>query len=144
MKIKKAVGLGAILWVLIFFEVSILKFGLQLQPGDYSYYTIHFILSSIFVIVLSVLYFKGKQEKSSKVKKSKAKKSSGIHFGNLYEGVLLGICFIIVGVILDSIITVPLFVKTYNFFADTALLMGYALTLILCAIVGWVSGLVRK
>jgi hypothetical protein len=143
MKLKKAVGLGAILWVLIFFEVSILMFGFSLKSGDNSYYVIHFILTALFVIVLSLIYFKGKEVKTKKVRDKKAKKSNKSYVG-LYEGLLLGLVFVGTGIILDAIITVPLFVKTYNFFADTALILGYLLTIVLCIIVGWVKGSLKR
>ena len=43
---------------------------------------------------------------------------------------------LVVFLILDAVITVPLFVKDYSFFADIGMLIGYLETVVLAAIVG--------
>ena len=89
MDFKKAAMLGVEVWLLIFFEVSFLMFGAKLSPPSVAYYTIHFILLTFFLVLASLYYFN--KTKSTKI-----------------NGFYLGIVLMIVGVILDSIITVPL------------------------------------
>lgn len=43
MEILKKIGFGIILWVLIFFEVSISMFGFKIQYPSPGYILIHFI-----------------------------------------------------------------------------------------------------
>ncbi len=109
MKIWKSIWFGAILWVLIFFEVSILMFGFGLSGGA-PYYITHYILSILLAGIVALIYFRN--EKTS--------------FGN---GILTGVIFAITGIILDAIITVPLFVKSYalmfgNFMTWIGILLG--------------------
>jgi len=119
MKLFKAIGLGALGWVLIFFEVSILMFGFKLTTGAL-YYIIHYILLAVFAIILSLIYFKGK-----KIKKG------------FFQGLLIGIIFIITGIILDSVITIPLFMKMdYSFLIDPYVLIGELLIIVICGLVG--------
>ncbi|MDD5651105.1 MAG: hypothetical protein PHF86_11930 [Candidatus Nanoarchaeia archaeon] len=94
MKILKTILFGALLWGLIFFEVSILMFGFGLKTG-LTYYIIHYLLSIILIGITTIIYI-GKEKL------------------NFKKGILVGIIFAITGVILDSVITVPLFVKNYN------------------------------
>ncbi len=116
MKILKSVLYGALLWVLIFFEVSILMFGLGLE--GILYYIIHYIIAIILVSIIAILYFK--KEKAD--------------FG---KGIILGIGFSIVGIVLDSIITVPLFIKDYSLmFGDIGLWIGIFLGIITAGVVG--------
>lgn len=115
MNIKRAILTGILLWVLIFFEVSILMFGLKLQGAIY--YTIHFVLLLLLVIISALIYFR-------KVK------------GSLTEGLVLGVIYVIVGVILDAIITVPLFIKDYSFFIQWDLLFGLLETVLITTIIG--------
>ncbi len=117
MKAKLAVLCGALIWVLIFFEVSILMFGFKLQPG-LTYYTIHYILAAIITGSMSWFYF------------SRKKVEAG-----LQEGFLVGLVFVIIGMVLDAVITVPLFVKSYAFF-DKMLFIGLIEGIIVTGIVG--------
>jgi hypothetical protein len=114
MNLKKALMLGIAFWVVIFFEVSILMFGFGLKGT--AYYIIHYALAGIFLIIASILYFKKK--------------------GNIREGLILGTVFIVVGIILDSIITVPLFVHNYSSFFNNSMLAGYIETLVITTIFG--------
>lgn len=116
MKLWRGVLTGIILWVVIFFEVSILMFGFGLQDGT-TYYVIHYILLALFLIIASLVYFK------------KAKKGA-------VEGLLLGLIFVITGAVLDAVITVPLFVKDYSLFFNANMLPGYLESIILPIIVG--------
>lgn len=53
------------------------------------------------------------------------------------NGFILGIYFIIIGTILDLLITIPLFVKTYDFFKSWSLWAGYLETLVFASIAGY-------
>jgi hypothetical protein len=118
MKIKRAVLCGALLWVLIFFEVCILMFGLKLQP-ERTYYIIHYILSGIIAFIAAFIYF-----------------GKGIKKG-FKEGLLVGIIFAITGIILDSIITIPLFNNfDYSFLLNIYLWFGIIEGIIIVTIVG--------
>lgn len=117
MKIWKTILFGAILWVLIFFEVSTLMFGFGLESGLF-YYIIHYILAIILAGIVALIYFK--KEKAD--------------FG---KGILVGIVFAITGIILDLIITVPLFVKDYGLmFGDLGLWVGVILGILTVGVVG--------
>ena len=59
MNIYRAILSGALLWVLIFFEVSILMFGLKLETGT-TYYAIHYIALFFLTLIAVSVYFKGK------------------------------------------------------------------------------------
>lgn len=116
MKILKPVLYGALLWGLIFFEVSILMFGLGLK--GIPYYIIHYILAIILVAIITILYFR--------------KEKAGFK-----KGIIAGIIFSITGVVLDSVITVPLFVKDYSLmFGDIGLWIGIFLGIITAGVVG--------
>jgi hypothetical protein len=119
MNLKRAIAFGVLCWVLIFFEVSILMFGLQLETGI-GYYIIHYILAAVLIALTAALYFGGKN----------------VNKKGFVEGVIVGLIFVVVGIILDAIITVPLFVKDYSFFLDVMMLIGYLETIIVAGIVG--------
>lgn len=122
MNIKRAISTAVLLWVLIFFEVSILMFGLGLEGT--TYYMVHYLLLILLIAISAHLYFKGKKIKA-----------------NLTEGLKLGITYVIVGVILDAVITVPLFIKDYfSFFLDLKLVVGLLITIIVATI----SGIVKR
>ena len=120
MNLKRAILLGALGWVLIFFEVSILMFGLKLAPPAASYYALHYVLAAAIIAAASLLYFR----------KAKA---------GAKEGLVLGVIFAVVGVILDSIITVPLFVKDYSFFLRADILIGLLEGIAIATIIGAVK-----
>lgn len=124
---KKGLLLGIALWVLIFFEVSILMFGFKLSSPDPNYYLIHAILLTVFIIVLSLIYFSDKKTKKGMIK-----------------GIVLGIVFVVIGVILDSVITIPLFVKDWEFFFKTEMLVSYLWEIILCGFIGWIKVIKKK
>lgn len=119
LNLKRGILTGTLSWVLIFFEVSILMFGFGLTTGPL-YYTLHYILSAIIVAISALIYFKNEE-------------------ASLLKGLSLGVLFVIVGVILDSIITVPLFVKDYNFFLDIYLIAGLIEGIIVTSIVGFIK-----
>lgn len=121
MKFWRAVLTGALIWVLVFFEVSILMFGFKLNPPNSLYYIIHYIAFIIFVLLASLIYFR----------KAKA---------GFWQGLFLWITFIIVGIALDSIITIPLFMNMdYSFLISGEMLIGDVISLIVCLIIGVVK-----
>ena len=116
MDLKRGVIAGVLLWVAIFFEVSILMFGFKLEGT--SYYFAHFIIYGILIAGFASAYFK--------------KAATGWQ-----EGFRLGILFVLTYAVLDAIITVPLFVKDYAFFIDSGLLFGYLDTVFLATLAGF-------
>ncbi len=123
MNIKRAVMVGALIWVLIFFEVCILMFGLKMQAGT-AYYTTHYILAAVIVALCSLIYFRGKN-----VKKGAS------------EGFQAGLVMLITGIILDSVITVPLWIMpgggSYaSFFLDPYMIVGLVETVVVVTIIG--------
>jgi hypothetical protein len=123
MNFNKALVLGIILWILIFFEVSIMMFWLKIIEGNPIYYSLHFIFLSFFVIFLSSYYFRFKYT---------------VRGWN--EGLLLGLIFFLVSLILDSIVTIPLFMnRDYSFLMKTDVILGEIWTIVLCAIIGWIN-----
>jgi hypothetical protein len=117
MNIKRAVLCGALLWVLIFFEVSILMFGFNLEGG--TYYLVHFLLLAILALVCAFVYFNGKK----------------IKFGFI-QGLIVGLVFLVVGTVLDIVLTIPLFVHSYSqFYSDIYLWIGYIETLVFTGVV---------
>lgn len=97
---------GAFIWVLIFFEVSILMFGFELQ--GLNYYAAHYVLLAIIIALIGSMYFNKRGTKKS------AK-----------EGLKAGLVFLAVELVLDAIITVPLFIHSYLFFLDPMMFIGY-------------------
>lgn len=118
MAVKRAVLFGAILWVVIFFEVSILMFGFNLTAGT-TYYIIHYVLLILLAGIVSALYFNSKTTKKG-----------------FAEGLKAGILFAITGIILDAIITIPLFIKDYSFFLNIYLWIGIIEGIFIAGIVG--------
>ena len=93
-------------------------FGFNLEPG-LVYYTIHYILAALFIVLASLIYFRERKAKAG-----------------LIQGLLLGIILVITGTVLDAIITVPLFTKTYDFFFNIYLLIGLLETVVISTVVG--------
>lgn len=115
MENKRAILTGALLWVLIFFEISILMFGFKLNTT--TTYFVHYLVLIPLVVFCSWLYFKGKHTDLS------AK-----------EGFKISLFFIATGIVLDLLITVLLFVKSLSFFFVPYLWVGYAEVMLLCVI----------
>lgn len=123
MKLLRAIGFGALLWVLIFFEVSVLMFGFGFSSPNPVYYTLHFIFASLLVIVVCLLYFNTKRVKKG-----------------FLQGLLVGLVFLIVGIILDSIITIPLFMNfDYSFLIRIDIGLMEAWGVVLCGLVGMIK-----
>ncbi len=110
MKILRAILSGIIIWVLIFVEWSVIIFTPVLKDlGDWQY-LIHYLVVIPIIIIGASYYYKGK---------------------NKVNGFLLGLVMLVAGVILDAIITVPLFtspkgVDHMKFFFNPLMLIGFA------------------
>ena len=115
MNYKRAIWTGILSWILVFFEVSILMFGFGISDVNKS--IVHYILLIVVIAVPALIYFN----------KEKA---------GLKEGFFLGILFVIIGLILDSIITIPLFIKSYSFFLNPLLIIGFIEGLVITMVVG--------
>jgi len=116
MNFGKATILGILLWVLIFVEFSALMF----IPGLNSTVQVilHLIILPFLVWICCSMYFK----------KNK---------GGWKEGFLFGACLLIIGEILDALITVPLFVKSYSvFYMQWNLWVGFVEMIIFTTIFG--------
>jgi hypothetical protein len=111
----RATLLGILLWVLIFAEMSALMFsGLD----NLAQQIIHFGLLAIFAVVCSYIYF-NENEDSWK------------------EGFLLGAWMILTGTILDLLITIPFFVKSYPaYYLQWQIWAGFIEVIILSTISG--------
>ena len=110
MKLLRAILIGALLWVLIFVEWSILIFAPVLKDLGNWQFLIHYIVLIPIVIFGASYYYKSKDK---------------------VNGFLLGTVMLVTGLVLDAIITVPLFVGpqgvTYSeFFFSLLMLIGYA------------------
>lgn len=117
MSLKRSIFFGSLLWVLIFFEVSILMFGFGL-PDGLSFNIWHYPLVGLIALFVAIFYFKGNVKKG------------------FSQGLLTGIVFVVTGAILDAIITVPLFVKNYSFFIDPFVLWGVLEGFVITVIIG--------
>lgn len=127
MRLLRGILLGIAFWVLVFFEVSILMFGFGFNSPDIKYYIIHYILLTAFTIIANIIYFNGK-----KIKKG------------VIEGILFGVILVIVGIILDAVITVPLFIipqggSYSSFLLNLGLLIGYLWGIVLSGIIGQIK-----
>ncbi len=115
---KTATIWGVILWVAIFVLVSILMFTPALQGQETLQLILQLLIMPFLVVFCAYMYF-----------------NSGRNTAK--EGFLLGIWFLILGTILDLIITVPLFVKSYSFFLEPSLWIGYFEGILFCTLTGY-------
>lgn len=120
MDIKRAIWTGAISWVLVFFEVSILMFGFKINNTDTS--IVHYALFPIAILIPALIYFK---KPSIKV--------------GAKHGLYLCLIFFATSLVLDSIITIPLFVKDYSFLLNPYHVIGFAESLIITMLVGMIK-----
>lgn len=119
MNLKRAVGFGAMLWILIFVVWSVLMFAPWFKDGEMRIYVTHWILLVPMVLLLAKWYFKAVPP-------------------TLKRGLFLGLIGLATGAVLDMIITVPLFVKSYAlYYGDWRQWVGFALSVLLCVIAGW-------
>jgi hypothetical protein len=109
MKLLRGILIGALLWVLIFVEWSIIIFTPILKDlGNYQY-IVHYLILIPIVIFGANYYYKSKDK---------------------VNGFLLGAVMLITGMILDAIVTVPLFTIPQGtvhmeFFLAPLMLAGY-------------------
>jgi peptidoglycan/LPS O-acetylase OafA/YrhL len=125
MNLKRAIIGGVLFWILIFFEVSLLMFGFNLDQTQF-YYHIHYIFLIVFTAFLTKWYFRRKSKKGIK------------------QGLLFGLIMLITATILDLIITIPFFIipdgGTYtSFLFDQMLLIGELIVIITAGIVGGIK-----
>ena len=119
LNIGKATLLGILLWVLIFTEISVLMFS---GLNNTAQKIIHFILLAVFALVCGKIYFKKSMDRWK-------------------EGFLLGVWMILTGTILDILITIPLFVKSYpTYYMQWSLWLGFIELIVLTT----VSGIIFK
>lgn len=107
---KKATILGILLWILIFVLFTIIMF--IPVVGNYTSY-LAIIIGPLIVLLCGYYYFTAVP-------------------GGAVDGLVIGIYWLILGSILDAVITIPLFVKiSYAaYFLSWTMLLGYALSLV--------------
>ncbi len=108
MNLKRAILFGALIWLLVFVEWSILVFAPYVKESINLQWTIHFILLIPIVGYATHSYYK---------KKSKD------------HGLVVGLIMLLAALVLDAIISVPLFIlpqgMTYAmFFLNPLMLAG--------------------
>lgn len=119
MNIKRAIGYGVMLWILIFVVWSIVMFLPWFKDSEMRIYVTHWILLVPMVLLLAKWYFKAVTP-------------------TLKRGLFLGLIGLVTGTVLDMLITVPLFVKSYAlYYSDWRQWLGFALSILLCVIAGW-------
>jgi hypothetical protein len=120
-KWKTATLWGAILWVLIFVEVSIAMFTPGLSTNTFLQKIIEVLIIPIFVLLCAHMYFK--HEKAT-----------------LKNGLMLAAWFLLIGTILDLAITIPLFVKSFTvMYGQWNLWVGYIEAFVVCALYGYLK-----
>lgn len=120
MNVKRGILFGLLLWIFIFIVISILIFLPWVKDSTVRINIIWYILEIPIVLLLTKWYFKQRRP-------------------NFKEGFLLGVLALVVGTILDLVITVPLFMKGdyAQFYGDWMLYIGYVELLILTTVSGW-------
>ncbi len=120
---KSATIWGIILWLMIFAEVSIMMFAPFLQGREVLQDIVHLIIVPFLVIFCSYMHLKT-------LKGLKTPR----------DGLLTGLFFLAVGTILDLAITIPLFVKSFTFYLQWSLWLGFAEGLLFSTLTGYVLG----
>ncbi len=106
MKTLRAIKFGALLWGFIFVEWSIIMFAPVLKDLGQWQFVLHYLVLIPLVMICAKWYYQ-KKDKTN--------------------GFLLGVVFLLTGIVLDAIITVPLFIGgDYSFFTSWLMLVGYA------------------
>lgn len=117
MNIFRAFVFGLSLWTLLFAEIVIFNFGFKTVPV-YVYYIIHFILLSLFTLLTSLSHFWKTDLKSS------------------FHGLFVGLIFIIVIILFDTLLSIPLITKDFNFLIRIDRIITYIVIILLTYIVG--------
>jgi hypothetical protein len=104
MRFGKAVLLGILFWIFIFVEISVTKIGLGLS--QLAVLIINYILIVPFSIIIASMYYKSRDR---------------------LNGFVLGLIVVVTGIILDAVITVPMFVNGdyEGYFLSAAMLVGF-------------------
>lgn len=118
MNLKRPLIFGVLIWIISLAEVLLLVFVLKLGNGLAT--TIHFAFVAILTLLMANIYFK-----DILVRKS---------FG---KGIFAGFIFMIMGLALDLIISVPVFVKSYGaYFLDKTNYLIFGELILFTGIVG--------
>lgn len=115
---KSATMWAVISWVLVFVVISVIMFMPALIGKDMAQKALELIAIPIIVFFAAHMALKEEKSKSS-------------------DGIILGIYFIIVATALDLLITIPLFVKSYDFFSQWNLWAGYIETIAFAALAAY-------
>lgn len=119
MKYTRMLGFGAMLWIAAFVVISVVMFTPWFKESTLRVMATWWVLEVPAVLLLSKWYFKADPP-------------------TVKKGFLLGIAGLFVSMVLDAIITVPLFVKSYSaFYGSWQLWVGLAEILVLCVLAGW-------
>lgn len=124
LNLKRALGFSLMLWVLIFVIVSILMFLPWIKESDTRISVVWWILEVPVVLLLAKWYFK-------------------TNHPNTKEGFLLGLVALIVGNILDMLITIPLFISEQSsepyamYYGDWKIWLGFVLLVALTTFAGY-------
>lgn len=118
---KSATFWGVMLWVLIFVEISITMFAPVFKDNARVQTMVNLVILPVLVLTCSYMYFKGTKP-------------------TMQNGIVLGLYFLIVGIILHLAVTIPLFVKSYDFFGKTEVLFGFIETIVFSTLAGYFLG----
>ena len=119
MKYTRAILTGVLLWAFVFVVMSILMFAPGLKDQVFFQYLIMWVLLIPVTLFVAKWYFHVDEPTSKK-------------------GFLLGILVLITGTVLDAIISVPVFVKSYTvFYSNTYLYIGMLEILLLMTYAGY-------
>ncbi len=116
MKWVRGLLIAALIWFAIFIEISVTMVALKLSP--LATYITHYILLIPIVFFCAGLYYRTKDKT---------------------RGFFVGLYFLVIGIILDMIITVPLFIMPQggnymSYFSEIYLLAGFVESVALVAI----------
>lgn len=116
---------AAILWSLIFVEISIVMFTPSLFGLYFQQKLIHLSLLPFMTLICVYMFFRSIKEKSSMV-----------------YGFYIGLYFLAVGTILDLLITIPLFLIPQglglaDFYNQWNIWLGFVEVLYVCSLAGW-------
>jgi hypothetical protein len=122
MKLWRAVPIGFVLWAIIFIELSITKMSIGLSVGVV--YTLHYLLLIPFGIFCAWLYYRHKDDSN---------------------GFAVGFVILLTGIILDCLITVPFFIKSYAvYFGNFYLWAGFVELILIFGLFDLIASVVNK
>lgn len=118
MNFKNATLWAMLAWIFIFIEVSILMFTPFIASKLWLYYLLYYLISILLVGYCAYSYFKIEKKSSFK------------------SGLIVGLWFVLIGSILDLVITIPFFVKSFSFYSQSSLWIGFGIGILTCGIIG--------